>query len=65
MVRTKIDSELLGHTQIGIRRGQYSHVTATMQRDAATAFEAPLGGTKGSKPDSEQHKEPGSSSQRP
>jgi integrase len=38
-VHPKIVSELLGHTQIGITLDLYSHVTATMQRDAVTAFE--------------------------
>jgi len=38
-VHPKIVSELLGHTQIGITLDLYSHVTATMQRDAVEAFE--------------------------
>jgi hypothetical protein len=54
-----------GHTQIGITIDLYSHVTATMQRDAVTAFEGLLGSTEGSKPGSEQDEEPESSSQRP
>jgi hypothetical protein len=52
-VHPKIVSELLGHTQIGITLDLYSHVTATMQHDAVTAFEELLGSTKGSKPGSE------------
>jgi integrase len=38
-VHPKIVSELLGHTQIGITLDLYSHVTATMQRDAIEAFD--------------------------
>jgi integrase len=57
-VHPKIVSELLGHTQIGIAMDLYSHVTATMQRDAVTAFEELLGSTKGSKPGSKQDEEP-------
>jgi integrase len=44
-VHPKIVSELLGHTQIGITLDLYSHVTATMQRDAVQAFEELLGST--------------------
>ncbi len=29
---------MLGHTQIGITLGLYSHVTATMQQQAVTAL---------------------------
>ena len=57
-VHPKIVSELLGHTQIGITMDLYSHVTATMQRDAFTAFESLSGSTEGSKPGSEQVEEP-------
>jgi hypothetical protein len=49
---------MLGHTQTGITMDLYSHVTATMQRDAVTAFEELLGSTEGSKPGSEQVEEP-------
>jgi len=39
-VHPKIVSEMLGHTQIGIiTLDLYSHVTATMQREAVEAFE--------------------------
>ena len=61
-VHPKIVSELLGHTQIGITLDLYSHVTATMQRDAVTAFEELLGSTKGSKSGSEQVEGPQSTS---
>ena len=61
-VHPKIVSELLGHTQIGITMDLYSHVTATMQRDAAAAFEGLLGSTEGSKPGSEQDERRQSSS---
>jgi integrase len=47
-VHPKIVSELLGHTQIGITLDLYSHVTATMQRDAVQAFEELLGSSQGS-----------------
>ena len=57
-VHPKIVSELLGHTQIGITLDLYSHVTATMQRDAVRAFEGLLGSTEGSKPGSEERQEP-------
>jgi len=57
-VHPKIVSELLGHTQVSITLDVYSHVTATMQRDAVTAFEELLGSTKGSKPGSEQNEGP-------
>ncbi len=38
-VHPKIVSEMLGHTQIGVTLDLYSHVTATMQREAVEAFE--------------------------
>ena len=41
-------SELLGHTQIGITLDLYSHVSATMLRHAADAFDELLGGQAGS-----------------
>jgi integrase len=61
-VHPKIVSELLGHTQIGITLDLYSHVTATMQRDAVQAFEELLGSSQGSSRGSEQVEEPESSS---
>jgi integrase len=36
----KIVSEMLGHSQIGITLDLYSHVTPTMQREAAAAMDA-------------------------
>jgi hypothetical protein len=55
-------SELLGHTQIGITMDLYSHVTATMQRDAVVAFEGLLGSAKGGTEGSKQDEEEQSSS---
>ncbi len=48
--------------QIGITLDLYSHVTATMQRDAVEAFEELLGSIEGSKPGSKQDEEPESTS---
>src|SRR6266487_4527422 len=56
-VHPKIVSELLGHTQIGITLDLYSHVTATMQRDAVQAFEELLGSSQGSSRGSEDDEE--------
>lgn len=39
----KIVSEMLGHTTVGITLDLYSHVTATMQRQAAAAMDDLLG----------------------
>jgi len=47
-VHPKIVSELLGHSQVGITLDLYSHVTATMQREAMRAFEGLLGSQLGS-----------------
>ncbi|HZD02988.1 MAG TPA: hypothetical protein VFA46_23185 [Actinomycetes bacterium] len=55
-------SEMLGHTQIGITLDLYSHVTATMQREAVEAFEELLGSTEGSNEGSEQGEESQSTS---
>lgn len=56
-VRPKVVSEPSG-TPIGITLDLYSHVTATMQRDAVAAFEGLFGSTEGrngpSKPDEER-----------
>jgi site-specific recombinase XerD len=57
-VHPKIVSEMLGHTQIGITLDLYSHVTATMQREAVQAFEELLGSTEGSNEGSKQDEEP-------
>jgi integrase len=42
-IHPKIVSEMLGHSNIYITLDLYSHVTPTMQREAATAMEAILG----------------------
>ncbi len=39
---TKVVSEMLGHSQIAITLDLYSHVTPTMQRQAADELEAAL-----------------------
>lgn len=39
----KIVSEMLGHTTVGITLDLYSHVTPTMQREAARAMDERLG----------------------
>jgi integrase len=57
-IHPKIVSEMLGHTQVGITLDVYSHVTATMQRDAVQAFEELLGSSQGSSRGSEQGEEP-------
>lgn len=43
-VHVKVVSEMLGHSQISITLDLYSHVTPTMQRQAATTMEAFLRG---------------------
>jgi integrase len=43
-VNPKIVSEMLGHASIGITLNTYSHVLPDMQREAARAMEAVLGG---------------------
>ncbi len=43
-VPLKIVSEILGHSQISITADTYMHVTAGMQREAAAALDAVLGG---------------------
>jgi hypothetical protein len=42
-VHPKIVSEMLGHTDVGIALDLYSHVTATMQHDAARNLAALFG----------------------
>jgi integrase len=42
-VHAKVASEMLGHSTIGITLDLYSHVSETMQRDAAAAMDAVLG----------------------
>jgi len=41
-INPKIVSEMLGHSQIGITLGLYSHVTPHMQQQAADARDAAL-----------------------
>ena len=41
-VPAKVVSELLGHSNVGITLGLYSHVLPSMQRDAAAAMERML-----------------------
>ena len=41
-IHPKVVSEMLGHSQISITLDLYSHVTPTMQREAAEAMEALL-----------------------
>ena len=38
-VHPKVVSELLGHSQVGVTLDLYSHVTPTMHRQAAQAFD--------------------------
>lgn len=45
-VHPKIVSEMLGHSTIAITLDLYSHVTPTMQREAAAVFDAVLGGAQ-------------------
>jgi integrase len=42
-IHPKIVSEMLGHTTVGITLDLYSHVTPTMQREAARAMDDLLG----------------------
>ena len=42
-IHPKTVSEMLGHSSIAITLDLYSHVTPTMQRDAAAAMDALLG----------------------
>jgi integrase len=41
-IHPKIVSDMLGHSQVGITLNLYSHVTPTMQRQAAEAMDALL-----------------------
>jgi site-specific recombinase XerD len=42
-IHPKIVSDMLGHNQVGITLNLYSHVTPTMQKQAAEAMDALLG----------------------
>jgi integrase len=44
-IHPKIVSEMLGHSTVGITLDLYSHVTPSMQREAARALDALLQGT--------------------
>jgi integrase len=46
-VHPKVVSEMLGHADVGITLDLYSHVTATMQHDAARNLDALFGGQLG------------------
>jgi integrase len=58
-VHPKVVSELLGHAQIGITLDLYSHVSATMLRHAADAFDALFGGQLGGQAGSVEDKAAG------
>jgi integrase len=45
-IHPKVVSEMLGHAQVGITLNLYSHVTPTMQRQAADAMDSLLGATR-------------------
>jgi site-specific recombinase XerD len=45
-VHAKIVQEMLGHTRISTTLDLYSHVTPTMQRQAADAFDVILAGNR-------------------
>lgn len=45
-VHPKIVSEMLGHSTIAITLDLYSHVTPTMQREAAAVLDTMLGGAR-------------------
>jgi integrase len=45
-IHPKIVSDMLGHIQVGITLNLYSHVTPTMQKQAAEAMDALLGAAR-------------------
>jgi integrase len=45
-IHPKIVSDMLGHSQVGITLNLYSHVTPTMQAQAAAAMDSLLGGAR-------------------
>jgi len=51
---------MLGHSQIGITLDLYSHVTATMQREAVRAFEGLFGSLFGSQEGATDDEDPSS-----
>jgi integrase len=54
-IHPKIVIEMLGHSQIAITLDLYSHVTATMQQEAARAFEGLPGSQVGSQKGATEH----------
>jgi integrase len=58
-VHPKIVSELLGHSNISITLDLCSHVTMTMQQQAATAIDMLLGSQPGSQQGSHDDETPG------
>ena len=42
----KIVSEMMGHTRVGITQDLYTHVSASMQREAAHALDARLSSSR-------------------
>jgi integrase len=56
-VHPKIVSELLGHSQIGITLDTYSHVTLSMQQEAADVLERLIGSQDGSQAPAEASEE--------
>jgi integrase len=45
-VHPKIVSEMLGHSTVAVTLDTYSHVTPTMQREAASVFDQVVGGAR-------------------
>lgn len=58
-VNTKVVSEMLGHTQVGVTMDLYQHVTPTMQQHAADTFDALLAVNLVVNGDTEGHKTAG------
>jgi integrase len=58
-VHPKIVSELLGHSNISITLDLYSHVTMTMQQQAASAIDGLLGSQPGSQSEPDDDETPG------
>jgi integrase len=54
-IHPRIVIEMLGHSQIVITLDLYSHVTATMQQEAARAFEGLPGSQVGSQKGATEH----------
>jgi integrase len=45
-IHPKIVSDMLGHSQVGITLNLYSHVTPTIQKQAANAMDEVLGAVR-------------------